>query len=206
MLPVMLDIKNKSVVVFGGGRVAERRVVKLLASKARVKVVSKKFTKNLRKMKAGNLKLIKKEINEGNIKDYIADSDIVLIATNDIELNDLIEEKSKEDRKLVNRADKVSDFIIPASLEIGDITIAISTKGKSPAVSKAIKNRIKKIIDKEDVLSMELQEFLREELKTQIKDQERRKRILRGVINRPEILRLIRKGDIEGAKREALKF
>lgn len=205
MFPVNLNLAGRRAVVFGAGKVAERRAVKLLEAGAEVMVIGREITDNLNRLKNERLKLIKEEINKKDIRGYISDSDIVLIATDDMELNDTIERACKEEGKLVNRSDKVSDFVIPASLEVGGINIAISTKGKSPAVTKLLKKRIRKVITEEDVLSLELEAFLRERLKFKIVNQEKRKEILRDILNKPEVISYIMKGDLEGAKRTALK-
>jgi siroheme synthase (precorrin-2 oxidase/ferrochelatase) len=77
----LLDIKGKKAVVFGGGKTANRRVMKLLKAGARVTVVSRDFTPGLEKLEDANLKLIKQEIKEGS--GFIENRDLVLIATDD---------------------------------------------------------------------------------------------------------------------------
>jgi precorrin-2 dehydrogenase len=200
MLPVILNLKGKTVVVFGGGKVAERRILKFLDAGARVTAISKEFTGKIDKFDNQNLKRIKKEVDLKNAAGYVDMADVVAIATNDENLNNGIEILSKTLGKPVNRADAVSDFIIPATLKIGDVMIAISTTGKSPAVAKILKNRIKKVVTPEDVLLIELEEFAREKLKGKIRNQEERKRILREIINRPDITICLKKGDIKRAK------
>lgn len=204
MFPVILNLEKKSVVVFGGGKVAERRVAKLLDAGAKVKVVSKDFTPTLRKLKGANLKLVTQELNEKNTGKFIRAADMVLAATSDKDLNDAVERECRKYGKLVNRADKTSDFIIPATIKLGDALVAISTKGKSPAVAKLIKQRIKKAVASEELLLIELQEYLREKLKRRVKNQAERKKILREVMNRTEILECLRKGDLEKAKKLAV--
>ncbi len=200
MLPVMLNLKEKKAIVFGGGEVSERRTMKLLSSGAKVTVVSMDFTDKLEGITSENLELIHSKIKNENVKDYLKDADLVLIATNDGELNDRIEEESHKRGLLVNRSDKVSDFIMPAVLDTGEISIAISTRGKSPAVAKAIKRRIKKLITKEDVLLIELEEFLKQGLKDKIRDQKQRKAFLREIIIKPEIIQCLKDNNIDKAK------
>lgn len=198
MFPIVLNLENKVAVVFGGGKVAERRIVKLLEGGAEVKVISKEFTKTLEKLKNPNLELISEELKD--ITKFIETADVVLIATNDKDLNDRIERECKKCKKMTNRADKVSDFIIPATIKIGDALISVSTKGKSPAVSKLIKKRIKKVVTQEDMILIELQEFLRGRLKNKVGNQAERKKILREIINTPEVAQCLRSGNLEKAK------
>jgi precorrin-2 dehydrogenase/sirohydrochlorin ferrochelatase len=101
---------------------------------------------------------------------------------------------------MVNRADRTSDFIIPATLETGDVTVSISTGGKSPAVAKSIKKRIKKVLSEDDLHLIEIEEFAREKLKKTVKSQPEREKFLRELINNSDIIEKIRSGDTKGAK------
>ena len=199
MFPVLLDLKGKRAVVFGGGKTANRRVMKLLKAGARVTVVSRDFAPGLERLKDNNLELVKREIKGG--RRFIENSDIVLIATDNRTLNDRLEKEARTLKKMVNRADRPSDFIIPATLETGDVTISISTGGKSPAVAKNIKKRIKKVLSKDDLYLIELEEFAREKLKKTIKNQPKREKFLRELINRSDIIEKIRNENMEDAKR-----
>ena len=199
MFPVLLDIKGKKAVVFGGGKTAKRRVMKLLKAGAHVTVVSREFAPGLEELDDANLKLVKKEIEDGAL--FIGESDIVLIATDNGALNDRLEEEARALKRIVNRADKTSDFVIPATLETGDVTISISTGGKSPAVSKNIKKRIKRVLSEDDLYLIEIEEFAREKLKKKVKKQPEREKFLRELINRSDIIEKIRTGDSEGAKK-----
>lgn len=206
MLPVMLNLKGKKAIVFGGGEVSERRTMKLLSSGAKVTVISRDFTDKLGGITSENLELIHSKIKNENVKDYLKDADLVLIATSDSELNDRIEEESHTRGLLVNRSDKVSDFIMPAVLDTGDVSIAVSTRGKNPAVAKAIKRRIKKLITKEDVLLIELEDFLKHGLKDKIRDQKQRKAFLREIIIKPEIIHCLKANNIDKAKTLVTKY
>jgi precorrin-2 dehydrogenase/sirohydrochlorin ferrochelatase len=195
---VLLDIKGKKAVVFGGGKTANRRVMKLLKAGAKVTVVSREFAPGLEKLNDANLKLVKQEIKEGST--FIKESDIVLITTDDPKLNDSLENEARALKRIVNRADKTSDFIIPATLNTGDVTVSISTGGKSPAVAKNIKKRIKKMLSQDDLYLIEIEEFARKKLKKTVKKQSEREKFLRELINRSDIIEKIRSGDTEGAK------
>ncbi|WP_457556074.1 precorrin-2 dehydrogenase/sirohydrochlorin ferrochelatase family protein [Candidatus Pyrohabitans sp.] len=206
MLPVMLNLEDKEAVVFGGGKVAERRVAKLLRAGARVKVVSRSFTPALKKLQGERLTLVEEELRGESIAAHLSGAFLVLAATSNAELNDAIVRVAREKGKLVNRADGVADFIIPACFEAGDVVIAVSTRGRSPEVAKIIKRRIKKAVTQEDILLVELQEFLREALKRRITSQAERSRMLRAIARDERILERLRRGDLEGAKQLALGY
>jgi precorrin-2 dehydrogenase/sirohydrochlorin ferrochelatase len=194
----LLDIKGKKAVVFGGGKTAKRRVMKLLKAGAHVTVVSREFAQGLEELEDKNLRLVKREIKEA--PGYIEESDIVLIATDDSELNDSLEREARALKKIVNRSDRTSDFVIPATLEAGDVTVSISTGGKSPAVAKNIKKRIKRILSEDDLYLIEIEEFARKKLKEKVEKQPEREKFLRELINRSDIIEKIRSGDTKGAK------
>jgi len=195
---VLLNIKGKNAVVFGGGKTAKRRVMKLLKAGALVTVVSREFEPGLGDLEDENLRLVKQEIKEGT--EFIKNCDIVLIATDDGALNDSLEREARALRRIVNRADRTSDFVIPATLETGDVTISISTGGKSPAIAKNIKKRIKRVLTEDDLYLIEIEEFARKKLKEKVEKQPEREKFLRELINRSDIIEKIRSGDTKGAK------
>ncbi len=179
MLPVILNIKGKKAVVFGGGRVAERRIKKLLDAGAEVTVISNRFTDKIEKM---NVKKIKVELNQDNIRDYIGDAYIVLALTDSTEINNGIEREAHRRGKIVNRADKVSDVIFPAAIQKDNLVIAISTLGRAPAAARLIKKEIKKILNQETLNLIEVNHELRQYLKGRVESQKDREEILREVI------------------------
>lgn len=198
MFPVILNLKNKRAVVLGGGEVAERRVIKLLRAGAIVEVVSRDFTPGLRRLRHPCLKLVSRDLRNG-LED-LGKYDLVLIATSDRALNDRLEAAARGQGRLVNRADKVADFVIPATIEEGGVVISISTLGRSPGMTKHIKKRLKKALRKEDLLSIELQEYARAELKEKVKNQKERRGFLRSIMQSLEVAEMLREGDLQGAK------
>ena len=198
MFPVVLNLKNRKVVVFGGGEVAERRVNKLLRAGAHVDVVSMDFTEGLKKIKNPMLKLIGRDLRQ-EVPDLNA-YDLIFIATSDAALNDALEKMAREKGKLVNRADAVADFIVPATLEKDGILISVSTHGRSPEMARHIKKLVKKALGKEDILFVELQEYARAVAKEKIKNQEDRRGFLRSIMHNLEMSEMLRKGDLQGAR------
>jgi precorrin-2 dehydrogenase/sirohydrochlorin ferrochelatase len=181
-LPLMLDLKGKEVVIFGGGEVGERKA-KLFCEHASVTVVSREFTPLLNSLE-GKIKLIKvTDISEKEISRYLKDAFIAIPATNDAVLNERIAKLASQSGKLVNRVDDVGDIIVPSVIERGDIVIGISTLGKSPALSKFIRERIEEVVTPEFALMSRLQNELREKLKIRVEDQKKRKEILWNIIH-----------------------
>ncbi len=143
--PVCLDIKDKRCVVVGGGKVAFRKVESLLEAGARVIVISPKMNTSLQKLINKNkITYLPQEYKSGDIKKGIF---LVIAATDDSQLNAKIADDAKRLNLLINVVDapKLCNFILPATLRRGSLTISVSTSGKSPALAKKIKEDLQNI-------------------------------------------------------------
>ncbi|OFV68224.1 MAG: uroporphyrin-III C-methyltransferase [Candidatus Syntrophoarchaeum caldarius] len=194
MIPLLLDISNRKVVIFGGGRVGERKA-RLFAEYSDVEVISRDFTPNLRSMgEKGKIRL--REITlpdeSSEIEALIKDAFIVIPATDDDEINSRIIEVAKRSEVLVNSTGEVTaDIIVPSVIRRGDITIAIATGGRSPAMSKFLRKRIEREITESDSRMSKLQQRLRAILKTRVENQRERERILWEVLEDQQIWSLL---------------
>jgi precorrin-2 dehydrogenase/sirohydrochlorin ferrochelatase len=142
--PVYLDITNKRCIVVGGGDVAERKAERLLDFGARVTVVGKTLTPLLETMKKeGRIE----HINADYDKAYIGDAFMVIGATDRDDINARISLDGKNKGILVNIVDDPGkcDFILPSIVQQGDLSIAISTGGKSPALAKKLREKLEKL-------------------------------------------------------------
>ena len=183
-LPLMIDLREKEIVIFGGGEVGERKAF-LFCEHAIVKVVSKEFTHGLDLFyKEGKIELIKvKDIGENEIASFLNNAFIVIPATNDPVFNEKIAKIAKDQGKFINRVDDIGDIIVPSVIRNGDIVIGISTGGQSPAISKYIRQKIEEVITPEFPQMSRLQNEIREKLKYMVDDQKKRKNILWNIIN-----------------------
>lgn len=131
MFPIMLNITGRKCTVIGGGNVAERKVKILLKYGADITAVSPIFKNDF-----PDVKRIKKEYSFSDIEN----SFLVIAATDNKKVNQTIYRDAKEHNILVSLADDMehSDFILPSSKKCADITISVSTNGKSPALAKKI--------------------------------------------------------------------
>ena len=148
--PLFLNLNDKKVLIVGGGNIANRKLKYLLdfTSKTNtiIKLISKEFNSDiLDTIKKNNLKIKTRDYKQKDIKKF----DIVIVAINDKLLQkDIFEESKKYGKCLVNSVDnkKYCDFILPSYTKTGDLTIAISTNGTSPAFAKQFLEIIKRII------------------------------------------------------------
>jgi precorrin-2 dehydrogenase / sirohydrochlorin ferrochelatase len=143
--PIMLRLTGKKAVVVGGGKVAERKVTGLLGTGAHVIVVSPELTEKLSDL-AGQGKIIWKQ--KSFSEDDIEGAFMIFAATNNAEVNQTVKNSAGE-HQLVTVADDpdVSDFYVPAHIQRGRLSIAVSTDGSSPTLSKKIREQLETQFD-----------------------------------------------------------
>lgn len=139
--PLFLRLNGKKCTVVGGGEVALRKVKALLDCDARVEVISPELCAELAQLAASHgLGVCRREYQRGDLKG----SAVVIAATDNSKTNRDVVREARRENALVNSVDDAenSDFIVPSHLRRGDITIAISTAGSSPALARKIRTRL----------------------------------------------------------------
>jgi siroheme synthase-like protein len=146
--PVFLNIEGKRCVVIGGGKVALRKVKMLLDCGAKVSVISPKpHPKIVRLSKERAIHLIQRDYEPRDLKKAA-----IAIACTDVkEVNRKVADEAKKAGVLVNVTDdpEPSDFIIPSFFRRGNLTVAVSTSGKSPALARKIRMKLEKSFGEE---------------------------------------------------------
>lgn len=192
--PVFLNLKNKKAVVIGGGSVAERKAQTLLSCNADVSIISPKITPRLRRLvKEGKVEYIKKGYEDKDIKDAF----IVVAATNDRGINEAIYKTAERDGCLLNIVDKPesSNFIVPSVISRGDLTIAISTGGRSPALSKQIRKELQQIYGREYEIFIKTMGKIRGALLRSVPSEKTRRRIFTKLAKKQSgMIGLLKKG------------
>ncbi|MBE0524206.1 MAG: bifunctional precorrin-2 dehydrogenase/sirohydrochlorin ferrochelatase [Methanosarcinales archaeon] len=175
----MVEMKNRKVVIFGGGQVGERKA-SLFSRYAPTTVISRSFTPGLYELEKQGVNLINTTVTLSDevILGHIKDVFLVIPTTSDQELNRRIAELAHQSSSLVNSVDGLEDIAVPSIIEKGDITIAISTKGASPALSKYMRQKIEEIIRPEFEDMARILKDIRPKLIQQVPKQEDRSRIL----------------------------
>jgi precorrin-2 dehydrogenase / sirohydrochlorin ferrochelatase len=196
--PVSLDLKDKKCLVIGGGKVAERKIIALLECKAMVYVVSPKVTSYVDNLaNKGKIYLEKRTYQKSDIKD----SFLVIGATDDELVNKEIAINCNIDNVLLNIVDDPvkCNFILPAVLRRGSLSISISTEGKSPLLARRIKEKLEKDFDESYQEFIDLLGTVRVFVINEIKDPEERLKKFNQIID-SDILELIRRGENEKVK------
>lgn len=197
--PLFMDMRGKPCLVAGGGKVAERKVRSLVEAGAIVTVLSPDATAALQKLhKKKKITWLKKKFVSGDAKGY----GFVFCATNENNVNKTIHADAKKHNALVNAADEISvcDFIVPASFEQGSITVALSTDGKSPAFSAALKRKLQKDVSGEHAKLLELVYRRRHEIKKAFPEESRRTEFVSRLLQDKKMLHCIRKGSLKSAQ------
>lgn len=149
--PIFLDLRGRPCVVVGGGPVAERKVKALLRSGARVHVISPTVTPRLALLAARKrIDLTPRAFRTGDLTPTThSDTDgprspLVFAATNSPEAQAAVRKDAEALGAWVNAADdaRESDFIVPATFAQGDLLVAISTSGASPALARRLRRQL----------------------------------------------------------------
>jgi len=139
--PVFLNLKGRKAVVVGGGRVAERKVGTLLDAGADVTVVSPLITPRLEAAaKRGACRHLVRAYRKTDVRNAF----LVVAATDSPEVNSRVARDAPLLCNVVDSAE-LSNFTVPSSIRRGDLCIAVSTGGVSPALAKAIRLELQKL-------------------------------------------------------------
>jgi precorrin-2 dehydrogenase/sirohydrochlorin ferrochelatase len=173
--PIFLNIEARSCLVVGGGCVAERKVLALVKAGADVTVISPKLTKALKALvegdtqkaktsqktskkpqkpakkpkkddKTAKIKYIKRDYKFGDAEGYA----LIISATDNAGVNKLVHSDAFECGVLLNVVDQpgLCDFIVPSVVDRGALKVAVSTSGKSPYFSVALREALEMSLPK----------------------------------------------------------
>lgn len=156
-------MQARRTVVIGGGQVAARKVEGLLAAGAQVMVISPILIHELQTLAdAGIVSFLPRAYQEGDLQGaYLA-----IAATDNVSVNHAVWAEAMKRGCLVNVVDdpEHSTFILPAVVQRGEMSVAISTGGGSPALARRLRERLGEMIGPEYGILTELMAELRPEL------------------------------------------
>jgi len=162
--PIFLNMTGRKCVVVGGGQVALRKVKGLLEFGANVEVISPDLCPELRELaETGEINVLPRRYQQGDLQGVF----VAIVATGNNDVNQEVVNEAGKYGVLTNVVDDAghSDFIVPSHLQRGNITLAISTAGSSPALARKIRTRLEEDLDKEYAPLSLLVEEVRSELK-----------------------------------------
>lgn len=208
---INLHLHNKLVIVVGGGNEAKKRIKVLLTQGCKILVIADDLELELSKLiKKKKIRFKKQKVHNTN---FLAKYKpfIIITTTDNHKLNKEIVQKANRLGILAYSSDdsEISSFANPAIIDFENvIQIGIFTSGKSPIMSKRLKNNIenvlRKSISRHDVALIKMHEGLRKIVKKHISSMRDRRQFLEAVINDRKIKQLIKDGKVKNAEKRAL--
>ena len=165
-LPINLDVRNKVVIVVGGGDVAGRKVISLIETGALVTVIAPILTDILKQLLAvKRITHLARNYEDGDL----AGAFLAIAATNDNTVNLAVAKEAGMRSILADIVDtpELSSFTMPAVIRRGDLVITVSTSGKSPALAKRIREELEGYFGIEYGANLRLLGGIREKLLTE---------------------------------------
>ena len=200
-LPIFIEMKQRRCLVIGGGSVAERKIAGLLEAGATVTVISPDVSETIARWSKNKvIQLTARRYQPGDL----AGHDIAFIATDDEGSNTTAYNEGRERGIWVNAADDPAhcDFILPSVLRRGDLTVAVSTGGGSPALARTIREELEIHLSREYEQLADLAAEARAELQKRSLSVpfETWRRALSG-----DVRQLLMRGEVARAKRHLFK-
>ncbi|MCL5104524.1 MAG: bifunctional precorrin-2 dehydrogenase/sirohydrochlorin ferrochelatase [Armatimonadetes bacterium] len=197
--PIAVDVTDRPCLIVGGGDVAYRKLVALREAGAVVTVISPEIDPRMESY--DGLTVIRREYQPGDTSGYV----LVFAATGNRPVNAAVYNEAVRGNIPVNVVDdpELCSFIVPAVVRRGGLLIAITTSGKSPALSKKIRRELEKSYGEEYSVFVDLMGELREITKAEFDTQAEREALFNRLLD-SEIFDLIRADRIEDARRLAL--
>jgi precorrin-2 dehydrogenase/sirohydrochlorin ferrochelatase len=203
MIPLLVDCTGKRIVIFGGGVVASRKAM-YFSGKADVLLVSRSFSEKITALPVKRRVLDVSTVADDQIEEIVDGAFLVISTFSDPSQNNRIGNLCRGRAILFNNADgEAGDVILPSVTGGKNYTIAISTKGSSPAVSRFLREHLEKTYPALDEM-IALQSEMREQLKHDEPSQSRRTAILWEVLNDTDLWETLKK-DPSLARKQAKK-
>lgn len=179
--PIMMNLKGKKIVIVGGGPVAFQKLKAFQHTNANIHMVSPEITEEVKKW-------LKEHYVTWHCKNYessdLEDANLIIAATNQRHVNDQIR-KDKKPHQLFLQVDdpEASDFIMPAVIRRGKLSVAISTDGASPGLTRKLKKELEQQFDERYGEYVEFLERARKSILKEITDSEMKRTCLHRILD-----------------------
>ncbi len=197
--PVFLRVTDRPCLVVGGGEIAARKAEGLLAAGARVTIVSPEIVEEIEGWAAaGKVELLRR----GYEKPDLVGRCLVYAATNDERLHERVAADAEAEGVLLNVVDRPRwcDFIVPSVARRGDLVVAVSTSGRSPAMARRIRLDIESMLTPEYEQAISIFSKLRRHLEQLGWTYEQRRQIFERLLDE-DLLTFLRQGDGDAVDR-----
>ena len=189
--PIFIDLHDKNVLVIGEYRILEFKINKMLEAGAKIQYLTDLSPEKIEGLyKSKRVQFFQDQFKE----QYLDNVWLVVCGSNDVELKKKIAKATDNRNILCNFVDEapISSFISPSVISKGDITIAVSTKGKSPALNKYLKNEILNKIGDEYIVLTEILGRIRQNVIDIIPEQKTRSELFDSIVQHPKVLELLK--------------
>jgi len=177
LFPIFLKLDGRRVVVVGAGRIAAQKLEGLLEAKAEIAVIAPQAIEAIRELaRSGRIAWTQAAFESAQLAGAL----LAIAATGDAEVNERVYRAAREQGVLCNAVDEPErcDFFYPSVVRRGDLQIAISTAGKSPALAQRIRRELEEQFDSGYAAWIEWLGAVRERLFARRIEPERRRRML----------------------------
>jgi len=205
VIPLYHDFSGATVLIVGGGSVGARKARRFVRE-AQVVVVSPAFDDRFAEPELSAVERIRAAPEPADVSEWVDRVDPVLVvaATDDSELNAAVEQVASDRGLLVNRTDQsggrdVGSVVVPATVREEPVSVAISTGGTSPALSRYLRQQIETEIEQAGAMA-ELTSELRAELKRTEKSASDRRAALRAVVQSSAVWKALHTGTTNARK------
>lgn len=189
--PIVLQLAGRLTVIVGGGRVGNRKLQGVLNAGARAKVIDPKASG---KSENENIEYVQRSYRRGDL----AGADLVFACTDDPETNRAVAEEAEKLSIWCSQSDQPqhSDFSLPAVLRRGDLTVAVSTGGGSPAMAALLRDEIAEAVPDSWGKAVEIIAAIRRKWLTEHTEVQYNQEVLRNLLDK-ELIPLISRKQIK---------
>jgi siroheme synthase-like protein len=190
LMPIFVKLEGRLVVVVGGGAIAEGKVAALLAAGARIRIVAPRVNSGIaRFVRQGKAEWLAKEFASQDLGGAI----LVIAATAAPGVNEVVYREAEARGILCNAVDDIDHchFYYGSVVQRGDLQIAISTNGKSPALAQRLRLQLEKQFGPEYELWLEWLGTARQLIRAGNDSPEAKKVLLHHLASRPMFERLV---------------
>lgn len=167
LFPVFLKLESLDTLIVGGGHVGLEKLAAILKNSptARITLVARTINDDIKQLARNHSSVI---LHERNFKLWdLWDKDLVMLATDSRNLHETIRKFARTKRLLINVADTpdLCDFYLGSVVTRGHLKIGVSTNGKSPTISKRIREYLEEALPEDMNTLLENMEKIRNKIK-----------------------------------------
>jgi len=202
LFPAFLKLENRQVIIIGGGTLAESKLSVLLEAGARVRLISPRLNPNLTaQVRAHHLDWWPKLYEQGDL----AGAFLVIAATSVSDVNAAVFREAEARNILCNAVDDTGNchFYYGSIVQRGDLQIAISTNGKSPALAQRLRKELEEQFGPEYATWLEWLGAARQILRAQNSEPELTKRWLHLLASRPMFEKFLKESASQNSREGA---